>query len=86
MNYETPQIGKRQRHTASCRRAIRPREVEEHGTPPPRDTRAPVVVDLDDKVVEVILAPQPIARLPDRAAEGAVVVAVGGIFAPGQIG
>ena len=85
-SHEAPQIRKRQRHATGRRRTIRPREVKEYGTTPPRDTRAGVVVDLDEDVVEVILAPQTVARLRGRAAERTVVAAVGGILAPSQIG
>ena len=47
--------------------------------------RTNVVVDLDDEVVEMIVPPEPVARLIRRAAERPVVTAVAGIFRPGDI-
>ena len=47
--------------------------------------RAGIVVDLDDEIVEMVIPPQPVAWFSGRAAEGAVIAPVGGIFAPGNV-
>jgi hypothetical protein len=60
--------------------------MQEHGAAAPGDARAGIMIDLDDEVVEVILARQPVAGLvvvqPDRL----VVVTIVRIFAPGVSG
>jgi hypothetical protein len=61
-------------------------QMQKHGTAAAGDARAKVVIDLDDEVIEVILARQPVSGLivdqPDRL----VVMAVLRIFAPGIFG
>src|SRR5262245_60412369 len=47
--------------------------------------RTGIVVDLDDEVVEVVAAPQPVAWFIGRAPERPIIAAVRGIFAPGNI-
>jgi hypothetical protein len=44
------------------------------------------MVDLDDQVVEVVVAAQPVAWLPGNALERSVIAPVAGVFAPGVVG
>ncbi len=67
------------------RRKALTREMDEYRAAAPGNARARIVVDLDDEVVEVILAPEPVARLVGPAAEGAVVAPVGGVLVPGIV-
>src|ERR1043166_4442969 len=60
--------------------------MQEHGAATPGNAGAGVVVDLDDEVVEVIFAPQAVAALAAPAPDRAIVMAVGGVFAPGILG
>src|SRR4051812_40345450 len=60
--------------------------MQEHGAAASGNARAGVVVDLDDEIVEVILAPQAVAGLAGRTPHGLVIMAVGRIFAPGVFG
>ena len=60
--------------------------MQEHGAAAPGDARRGIVVDLDDEVVEMILAPQPVAGLAARETNRLVVMAVGRVFAPGILG
>ena len=50
-----------------------------------RDTWPRIVVDLDDQVVEVIVAPKSVAWFIGRAAERAVVTSIFGIFTPSSM-
>ena len=58
--------------------------MQEHGTAATGDAGPRVVIDLDDQVVEPVVAPEPVAWLMGRAAKRAVVAAVAGILAPGH--
>ena len=60
--------------------------MNEDRTAKPSDSRTGIVVDLDNQVVEAVLAPQPVAWFIGRAPEGPVVAAVAWIFAPGVVG
>ena len=60
--------------------------MQEHGAAAAGDARARVVVDLDDEVVEMILAGQPVAGLAAPKPDRLVVMAVGRVFAPGVLG
>jgi len=72
----------RQRDAASGRRQGWPPDVDEHGAAATGDAGPRVVIDLNKDVVEVIVAPKPVAWFIGRPPEGAVVAPVGGIFAP----
>src|SRR5262249_56774729 len=69
-------------HAARGRRPIGAGDVEKHGTSPPGHARTGIVVDLDDYVVEVIVAPKAVAWLIGRAPERPVVTSIFGIFTP----
>src|SRR5947209_17083262 len=56
--------------------------MDEHGTAAAGDAGPRIVIELDDQVVEVVLAPQPVPGRGGRHPNGAVVVAVGRVFAP----
>src|SRR5204863_8853630 len=47
------------------------------------DTRACVMVDFDNKIIEMIRPAQPVAGLPDRRSDRPVIAAVGRVLAPG---
>ena len=57
--------------------------MQEHGAAAAGDARARVVIDLDDEIVEMILARQPVALVVARDADRLVVMPVVGVFAPG---
>src|SRR6185312_14268883 len=57
--------------------------MQEDGAAPAGDTGRCVVIDLDDEIVEVILARQPVPRLIADQADRLVVMAVLRVFAPG---
>src|SRR5262245_25833600 len=59
--------------------------MEEHGAAATCHPGTHVVIDLDDEVVEAIIAPEAIAWFIGRPPERPVVAAVGGIFAPGDV-
>src|SRR5262245_58346676 len=73
-------------NTSSGWREAGSREMQEHGAAASGDARAGVVVDLDDEIVEVILALQAVAGFACGTAHRLVIVAVGRIFAPGVFG
>jgi hypothetical protein len=60
-----------------------PGHMNEHGAAPTRDSGPRIVVDLNDKIVEVVGPVQPVAWLIGRAAVRAVVAAVSRVLAPG---
>src|SRR5262245_23211907 len=60
--------------------------MQEHGAAATGNAGPYVVIDLDEVVVEPVVAPEAVAWLIGRAAEWAVVAAVGCILAPGQSG
>src|SRR5262245_13576778 len=76
----------RHRNTSRGRRKVGSRQMQEHGAAAPGNARARIVVDLDDEIVEVILAGQAVAGRTARKADRLVVMAVGRIFAPGILG
>src|SRR6516162_10030932 len=76
----------RERYASRRRRPVGPRHVHEDRAAPARHPGAGVVVDLDDEIVEVVLSPEAVAAVAGSASEGAVVPAVGGIFAPCEVG
>jgi hypothetical protein len=60
--------------------------MQEDRATPATDSRGGVVVDLDDEIVEMILARQPIASLVLVETNGLVVVTVLRVLAPGVFG
>src|SRR5579872_4455702 len=58
--------------------------MDEYGTTAPGDPRPDVVVDFDEKIVEPVTSPKPVAWFIGRPDHRAVVVAVTRVFAPGQ--
>jgi hypothetical protein len=60
--------------------------MQEDCTTAAGDARAKVVIDLDDEIVEVILARQPVSGLVVDQPDRLVVTAVVRIFAPGILG
>src|SRR4051812_20119297 len=75
----------RQRNAAGRGRVSGSRQMNEHGTPAAGDPRAAVVIDFDNEIIEMIVAPETITRLPGGTAERAIVTAVGGVLAPGEV-
>ena len=63
---------------------VRPRHMHEHRAAAAGDARAGVVVELDDEVVEAVVAPEPVAWFIGRPPERPIVAPVGRVFAPGQ--
>ena len=60
--------------------------MDEHGAAPAGDAGPRVVVDFDEEVVEVVVAPEPVAWFIGRAPERPVVAPVGRVLAPGVAG
>ena len=56
--------------------------MQKHRAAAAGDARAGVVIDLDDEIVEMIVAPQPVAALFRMQPHRAVVMAIAGILAP----
>ena len=56
--------------------------MEEYSAAAPRNTWLCVVIDLDNKIVETVLAREAVAVLTIVARDRPVVVSVGGIFRP----
>ena len=57
--------------------------MQEHGAAAAGDAWCAVVVDLDDKVIEIIGAGKPVAGLVVDQPNGLIVVTVLRVFAPG---
>jgi hypothetical protein len=74
------------RNASGSRRKILARQVKKYRAAEAGDAGAGVVIDLDDEIVEVVVAPEPvragIAGEPDRS----IVMAAGGILAPAILG
>src|SRR5215212_11185318 len=60
--------------------------MQEHGAAAAGYPWAGVVIDLDDEIVKVILARQPVAGLIPHQANGLIVAAVVRVLAPGVFG
>ena len=73
------------RDAAGGRCKFLPRQVQEHGAAAMRDARATVVIDLDDEVIEMILAFQAVAGGIARALDRPVVMPIVGVLAPGIV-
>lgn len=83
MGEKLAQILEPECNAASRGRKAGPCHVDENAAATAGDARARVVVDLDQEVVEVVIAPQPIAWFTGRPCIGAIVPAIGWILAPG---
>src|SRR5260370_25355633 len=64
---ETPEFDAAEGNASGRRRAIRPRDMEKNRAAPSGDAGTGVVIDLDDEIVEAIVAPEPLARFAGRA-------------------
>src|SRR6185437_10808929 len=73
----------RHRYAARGRRKIRPRQMQKHRAAAACNARRKVVVDLDDEIIEMIGARQPVATLIAPQPHGLIIVAAGRILAPG---
>src|SRR5215470_4074751 len=74
---EAQQRRRMERDAAGGRSEALPRHMQEYGAAAAGGARPRVVVDLDDEVVEVIVAPQPVARRANAATDMPVVASVG---------
>jgi DNA-binding response OmpR family regulator len=71
---------------AACGRPKRiARDVNENRAAKAGDARAGIVVDLDNEIVEVVLAAEPVAWFIGRALKGVVIAAIGRVLAPGVV-
>ena len=59
--------------------------MDEHGAPAPLHPRSCVVIDFDDQIVEMVIAPEPVPGFVSGAAEPAVIAAIAGVLAPRQL-
>src|SRR5665213_4265693 len=73
----------RHRNAARGRPEILSRQMQEHGAGAATDARRAVVVDLDDEIIEMVGALEPVAVARSPEAYGLVVMAAPGFFAPG---
>src|ERR1700722_9341083 len=74
------------RNASGGRRKIRARQMKEHRTAATGNPGLRVVINLDDEIVEMIVAPQPVAAVIMAERERSVVMAAGGVFTPGVLG
>jgi hypothetical protein len=77
-----PEIARLKRDASSRRRKARPRHMDEDRAAAPGNSRAGVVIDLDDDVVQAILPPKPVAWFTGRSPKGAIITPVAGVLAP----
>src|ERR1700681_3238101 len=76
----------RHRDASGGRSEIVARQMQEHRAAAAGDARMGVVIDLDDKIIEMIVALQPIAAAVGIELHRLVVMAAGGGLAPGVPG
>src|ERR1700710_1959865 len=76
----------RHRHATRGRSEIVAREVQKHRAAAAGNARMGVVIDLDDKIIKVILALEPITAFAGIKPHRLVVMAAAGVFAPGVFG
>ncbi len=77
----------RSQRNAACRRGEgRPGDVDEDGAAASGHPRPRVVVDLDDQVIEAVVAAEPVAWFIGRPPESVVVTPVMRVFAPCVVG
>jgi len=60
--------------------------MDEHGAAAAGDPRTAIVVNLDNKIVQPVVALQPVTWFIGRAAERPVIATIGRILAPGVVG
>ncbi len=76
----------RSQRNAACRRGeVWPGDVDEDGAAASGHPRPRVVVDLDDQVIEAVVAAEPVAWFIGRPPEGLVVAPVVWNLAPGVV-
>ncbi len=68
--------------TASCRREALPRRMDEDCTAAPGNTWTRIVVNLDDEIVEIVVAGQAVNARMRRHFNRPVIVPIHGVFAP----
>ena len=73
-------------NAARSRGKTSPRRVDEHSAAAACHTRPCVVVDLDDEIIEIILAPQPVGIRLRGNFHRPVVMPIGGVFTPAVVG
>src|SRR5262249_55498881 len=73
------------RNAARRRHQPGARKMNEHRAPAIGDARPRIVLELDDQVVQVIVAPKPVPWRLGRKSYGPIVAAVSGVFTPGVI-
>ena len=72
-------------NAAGGRREVLPCRVNEDRTSAPRNTRTRIVVNLNDEIVEIVLARQAVDVCMRGYFNRPIVVAVRGVFAPAVI-
>src|SRR5437667_4377847 len=72
----------RHRNAAGGRLKIVARQMQEHGAAAPCDAWTKVVIDRDDEIVEMVLAPQAVAAVVAVKPHRHVVMSVARILAP----
>ena len=75
-------IARPQRDAAGGRRETRARDMDKDCAAATGNAWPGVVIDLDDDVIEAVVAPQPVAWFIGRPPKGTVVAPVVGVFAP----
>src|SRR5258707_14825130 len=76
----------RHRHAPSGRSEVLTREVQKHRAAAAGDAWMGIVIDLDDKIIEVIVAHEPITAFVGIEPHRLIVMAAAGGFAPGVVG
>lgn len=71
-----------QRDAAGGRRKPWACNMDEHGATPAGDPRPCIVVDFDNKIIEIVGAAQAVSWFTGRPPEGPIVAPVGGVLAP----
>src|ERR1700727_2024210 len=74
------------RNASGGRRKIRANEMKEHRTAAAGNRGLRVVIDLDDEIVEMIVAPEPVAAIIISECERPIVMAAQRVFTPGVLG
>ncbi len=68
--------------TAGCRRETLPGRMNEDGTAAPGNTRTRIVINLDDEIVEIVVASQAVNALMRRHFNRPVIMPIERVFAP----
>ncbi len=82
---QAPQRSRPECHTSGCRPAVGTTDMDENGAAPPSHPRAGIVVELDNEIVQPIVAPKPVAWFTGRAPERPIVVPTGRILTPSKV-